>query len=96
MLYAGRTIFTFYSIAFAPYVYLALAAVFALIVGRPSDASYHRIRGLSLLAVFVIVAVALSVFFYPLWTGMQIPFWYWQIHMWLPNVVTGIGTIGWV
>jgi dolichyl-phosphate-mannose--protein O-mannosyl transferase len=96
MLYAGRTIFTFYSIAFAPYVYLALAAVFALIVGRPTDASYHRIRGLSLLAVFVIVAVALSVFFYPLWTGMQIPFWYWQIHMWLPNVVTGIGTIGWV
>jgi dolichyl-phosphate-mannose--protein O-mannosyl transferase len=96
MLYAGRTIFTFYSIAFAPYVYLALAAAFALIIGRPTDASYRRIRGLSLLAVFVIVAGIVSVFFYPLWTGMQIPFWYWQVHMWLPNVVTGIGTIGWI
>ena len=96
MLYAGRTIFTFYSIAFAPYLYLALAATFALIVGRPTDASYRRVRGLSLLAAFLIVVVIVSVFFYPLWTGMQIPFWYWQMHMWLPNVVTGIGTIGWI
>ena len=53
-------------------------------------------RGLSLLVVFLIVVVIVSVFFYPLWTGMQIPFWYWQMHMWLPNVVTGIGTIGWI
>jgi dolichyl-phosphate-mannose--protein O-mannosyl transferase len=96
MLYAGRTIFTFYSIAFAPYLYLALAATFALIVGRPTDASYRRVRGLSLLAAFLIVVVIVSVFFYPLWTGMQIAFWYWQMHMWLPNVVTGIGTIGWI
>ncbi|GAB3611603.1 phospholipid carrier-dependent glycosyltransferase [Humibacter ginsengiterrae] len=96
MLYAGRTIFTFYSIAFAPYVYLALAAVFMLIVGRPTDDSYRRVRGLSLLAVFLAVVVIVTVFFYPLWTGMQIPFWYWQLHMWLPNVVTGIGTIGWI
>ncbi|GAB3390853.1 phospholipid carrier-dependent glycosyltransferase [Humibacter soli] len=96
MLYAGRTIFTFYSIAFAPYVFLALAAVFALIVGKPTDDTYRRTRGLSLLAVFVVVITAVSVFFYPIWTGMQIPFWFWQIHMWLPNVSTGIGTLGWI
>jgi dolichyl-phosphate-mannose--protein O-mannosyl transferase len=96
LLYTGRTIFTFYSIAFAPYLYLALAAVFALIVGKATDDTYRRSRGLSLLAVFVVVIAAVSVFFYPLWTGMQIPFWYWQIHMWLPNVTTGIGTLGWI
>jgi dolichyl-phosphate-mannose-protein mannosyltransferase len=27
----------------------------------------------------------LSIFFYPLWSGMQIPYWYWHIHMWLPG-----------
>jgi dolichyl-phosphate-mannose--protein O-mannosyl transferase len=96
LLYTGRTIFTFYSIAFAPYLYLALAAVFALLVGRPTDAAYRRIRGLSLLAVFVFVIAIVSVFFVPIWTGMQIPYWYWQLHMWLQNVTTGIGTIGWI
>jgi len=77
-------------------VFLALAAVFALIVGKPTDDTYRRTRGLSLLAVFVIVITAVSVFFYPIWTGMQIPFWFWQIHMWLPNISTGIGTLGWI
>jgi dolichyl-phosphate-mannose--protein O-mannosyl transferase len=96
MLYTGRTIFTFYSIAFAPYVYLALAATFAVVIGTRASLTYTRVRGLSLLAVFLAVAIVVSVFFYPLWTGMQIPFWYWQIHMWLPNVTTGIGTIGWI
>lgn len=92
----SRTIFTFYSIAFAPYLYLAVAATFAIIVRRPTSPTYARERGLSLLVVFLVVAVAVSVFFYPLWTGMQIPFWYWQLHMWLPNISTGIGTIGWI
>jgi len=27
----------------------------------------------------------LSIFFYPIWTGMQIPLAYWQMHMWLPS-----------
>jgi dolichyl-phosphate-mannose--protein O-mannosyl transferase len=96
MLYTGRTIFTFYSIAFAPYLYLALAAVFALVVGRPTDESYDRVRGLSTLVVFLVIITGVSVFFYPIWTGMQIPFSYWQMHMWLPNFTTGIGTIGWI
>jgi len=28
-----------------------------------------------------------SAFFFPIWSGQQVPFWFWQIHMWLPSWV---------
>ena len=96
MLYTGRTIFTFYSIAFAPYLYLAIAATFAIIIRRPTSPSYERTRGLNWLLVFVIVIIVVSIFFFPIWSGIRIPFWYWQIHMWIQNFPTPIGTIGWI
>ena len=43
------------------------------------------VRMAMVMTVVGIVAVLLSIFFYPLWTGMQIPYWYWHIHMWLPS-----------
>jgi dolichyl-phosphate-mannose--protein O-mannosyl transferase len=85
MLYINRTIFTFYSIAFEPYMILALACVIGIIVGKRTDASWRRTRGLALLAVFLGMATLVTVFFYPLWTGEQIPFWYWQLHIWIPS-----------
>jgi dolichyl-phosphate-mannose--protein O-mannosyl transferase len=85
MLYINRTIFTFYSIAFEPYLLLALACVVGIIVGKRTDARWRRTRGLALLAVFLGMATLVTVFFYPLWTGEQIPFWYWQLHIWIPS-----------
>jgi len=85
MLYINRTIFTFYTIAFEPYLILGLTAVIALILGSRSDARWRRSRGIALVTVFLIVAVAVTVFFLPIWTGQQVPFWYWQLHMWLPS-----------
>ena len=34
---------------------------------------------------FSAAALALAVFFLPVWVGTTIPHWYWQIHMWLPS-----------
>jgi len=85
MLYINRTIFTFYSIAFEPYMILALACAIGIILGKRTDARWRRTRGLALLGVFVGMATLVTVFFYPLWTGQQIPFWYWQLHIWLPS-----------
>jgi dolichyl-phosphate-mannose-protein mannosyltransferase len=28
---------------------------------------------------------AVSVFFYPIWTAWQVPYWFWRMHMWLPT-----------
>ncbi len=85
LLYINRTVFQFYTIAFEPYLILALTFVIGLILGRRTDATWRRVRGIATVAVFLVFAAAVSVFFYPLWTAQQIPFWYWQLHIWLPS-----------
>ncbi|AGW40916.1 hypothetical protein O159_07430 [Leifsonia xyli subsp. cynodontis DSM 46306] len=87
LIYINRTIFTFYSIAFEPYLILGLAAVAALVIGKRTDPERRRRRGIAWTAAFLVAATAISVFFWPLWTGQQVPFWFWQMHMWLPSWV---------
>lgn len=91
-----RTIFFFYSIAFEPYLILCLAATIGLMVVRQPDAGDEfqvadarqglRVRRI-VVTVFLAAAVVLALFFYPLATGMQTPYWFWHIHMWSPTWV---------
>lgn len=87
MMYLNRTVFSFYSIVFEPYLMIGLAMTIGIFIGKKTDAREHRERRLAWLTVFGIVAVGLTAFFYPLWTGMQTPLWFWQLHMWLPSWV---------
>lgn len=93
--FPNRTIFFFYSIAFEPYLVLCLAATIGLMVVRPqlADAADEltavearrslRIRRV-LVGAYLGAAVLVSAFFWPLSSGMQVPFWFWQLHMWVP------------
>lgn len=85
LLYLERTVFQFYSIAFEPYLILALTFAIGVIVGKPDDSRYRRTSGLGVLAVFLGAAVLLSIFFWPLWTGQQIDYEYLRVHWWLPT-----------
>lgn len=94
--YPNRTMFFFYSIAFEPYMLLALAATIGLMVVRPpgadsadeliaAEATYGlRIRRV-VVSVFVVAAVVLSLFFFPISSGLPVPYWFWHIHMWSPT-----------
>jgi dolichyl-phosphate-mannose-protein mannosyltransferase len=94
--YPNRTMFFFYSIAFEPYMLLALAATIGLMVVRPpaadsademvaAESSYGlRIRR-TVVAVFVVAAVVISAFFFPISAGLPVPYWFWHIHMWSPT-----------
>ncbi|MCU1408809.1 MAG: rane protein [Microbacteriaceae bacterium] len=89
LLYLHRTVFQFYTIAFEPYLLLGLTLVVGIILGRwpqrsPGDASIS-ISGIRVAAIFLIVVTVVSAFFYPLWTGIQTPFAFWQLHIWLPT-----------
>jgi dolichyl-phosphate-mannose--protein O-mannosyl transferase len=85
--------FFFYSIAIEPYLVLCLAATIGLMVVRPqlADAADEltalearrtlKIRRI-VVGVYLGAAVLVSAFFYPLDDAMQVPYWFWHLHMW--------------
>ena len=83
--YLQRTVFQFYSISFEPYLILGLVFCIGLLLGTQSDPPWKRDRGVYLVAGYLGAVLLVSAFFYPLWIGMQIPFEFWQLHMWLPG-----------
>ncbi|WP_235577271.1 dolichyl-phosphate-mannose--protein mannosyltransferase [Rathayibacter sp. Leaf299] len=87
MLYLDRTVFQFYCVVFQPYMMLALAMTAGIVMGSPQDPVRKRTRGIVLVLGFVVLAAALTAFFYPVWTGQQTSFAFWQAHMWLPSWV---------
>ncbi|GAA4188579.1 phospholipid carrier-dependent glycosyltransferase [Gryllotalpicola kribbensis] len=83
ILYHGRTIFTFYAIAFEPYLILAIVYFVAKVLGRPSDSTYRRTRGIASVAAYLAIVLAASAFFWPIWSGVQTSYEFWRAHMWL-------------
>lgn len=83
--YPERTIFTFYSIAFTPWVMLTLVYVLTVALERTEHSRVGRSRVRVGITVLLTTIAAVSVFFYPVWTGMQVPYWFWHLHMWLPS-----------
>lgn len=77
--YAHRTIFTFYSIAFTPWVVLTLVYALGVLLHDPR----RRRLGITLTSAVVVVVLAVSAFFYPIWTGWTVPYGFWHVHMWL-------------
>ena len=78
--YMNRTTFTFYSIVILPWMILAICYVVNWLRQNSDSVLYRQtmIMGLTLLGLT-------SVFFYPLWTAMPIPYDFWRMHMWLSS-----------
>ncbi|MCQ9163606.1 hypothetical protein [Arthrobacter sp. STN4] len=55
------------------------------VMGKASAPPWRRQQGALFAGIFVVLAVALSAYFYPLWSAEVIPFDYWRQHMWLPS-----------
>ena len=87
LLYLNRTVFQFYSIAFEPYMLLALTFVIGLVLGKSSDPPWRRENGIRFVAIFLGLAIALSIFFWPLWTGQSIDYNFLKAHWWLRSWV---------
>lgn len=78
--YIHRTTFTFYSVVILPWMILAICYVFNEI-RRAADRALWN----TTLACLIIVCSAVSVFFYPIWTAMPVPYHFWLSHMWLQS-----------
>jgi dolichyl-phosphate-mannose-protein mannosyltransferase len=85
--YQHRTIFSFYEVAFVPFIALAVTYVLGLCIGGPDASPRHRRFGLLAAGIFVIATVACFAFFYPIYTAQVIPISQWQMRMWLPSWV---------
>lgn len=82
-----RTIFQFYTVAMMPFLVLALVFVLREIAGAQHANLARRQAGQRTVAVLVGVVLAVSVFYYPVWIGMTVPYDFWLVHNWLPGWV---------
>ena len=77
---------------------LVLGAVAGLGAAGPASADVLRLGGIRLdpspdsvfgrrlaVAIFLAAVLMLGALFFPVWFGMPIPEWFWQLHLWLPG-----------
>lgn len=81
--YPDRTVFQFYTILMWPFLLLALAFALQAIAGAPTDSRDRRRTGQRAVIAFVALAVALAVFWYPLWSAISVPYEFYRLHNWL-------------
>jgi dolichyl-phosphate-mannose--protein O-mannosyl transferase len=80
-----RTIYTFYAVAFVPWIVLSLTYSLGLILG-PADASTRRrAYGAAIAGAIVALAILAFAFFYPILAGEVIPRSSWSQRMWFPS-----------
>jgi len=83
--YTNRTVFQFYTIAFEPYLILALVMAVGILIGDAGDASWRRVSGIRIVAIFLGMAVIVSAYFWPLWSATLSDYWFIASHWWLPT-----------
>lgn len=83
LIFSERTVFQFYSVSFQPWLVLSL--VFALQQVRAKVMTRNQSLANGLVAGFMLLAIAISLFFLPVNTGIYLPFEFWQWRMWLPS-----------
>ena len=84
-LLGDRTIYSFYAVAFVPYVVLAVVYVLGLFLGGPSAGPRRRRVGLGVIGLFLVSEILLFAFFYPIYTAQVVPYSFWSAHMWFPS-----------
>lgn len=87
LFYPNRTIFQFYTVLILPFLVLALTFALREIAGSPHADPDRRAVGRRTVLVILGVIVAVSAFWYPLWSAMRIPYEFYWVHNWLPGWV---------
>ncbi|NNM46717.1 dolichyl-phosphate-mannose--protein mannosyltransferase [Knoellia koreensis] len=84
---AERTIYSFYTVAFEPWVIFAVVFVLGLVLGKRTDSWRRRELGLYAVGAFCLLTLALFAFFWPIYTAQVIPQSQWSLRMWFPSWV---------
>ena len=81
-LYQHRTIYSFYSVAFVPYLCLALAMCLGLVLGRRDASPLRRQWGAAIAGCYVLLVVANFAWLLPVLSAEVIPYADWARRMW--------------
>ena len=84
-LLGDRTIYHFYSVAFVPWVVLAVTYVLGLVIGRPEQSAPRRQVGMLVVGAYLVLTVLVFAFFYPIYTAEVVPYQFWVNHVWFPS-----------
>jgi dolichyl-phosphate-mannose-protein mannosyltransferase len=87
LIFADRTIFTFYAIVLVPFLAGMLAISLASLPGGAEATPRRRRWGLIVAGGVLLLIVAATWFFLPIWTGQVLPFEQWDWRMWMPTWV---------
>jgi len=87
LMFQERTVFSFYSIVFLPFMIMALTLSLGSILGPPTASRDRRGNGAIAVLTFLLLALVASWWFYPVWTGEVMTYHEWQMRMWLPTWV---------
>ncbi|WP_233613985.1 dolichyl-phosphate-mannose--protein mannosyltransferase [Leucobacter edaphi] len=90
--FSRPAVFQFYAVVLTPFTALALALVFARLCRfgetEPGLEALSRDElgsRRAALGVFLTIALALALWFFPLWSGMPVTDWFFRLHVWLPG-----------
>ncbi|WP_331737728.1 phospholipid carrier-dependent glycosyltransferase [Streptomyces sp. NBC_00019] len=86
-LYQDRTIFSFYAVAFVPYLCLAVTMMLGALPGPPGATHQRRTQGAVAAGVLVLLIAWNFIYFFPIYTGQTIPYADWHTRMWLDTWV---------
>ena len=80
--YSERTIFSFYAVAFVPFLVLAITMCLGLLLGPPDATPWRRQWGAAVAGTYVLLAVANFWYLLPVLTARVIPYADWAERMW--------------
>ncbi len=80
-----RTIYSFYTVAFEPWIIFAVVFVLGLVLGPATASRRRREIGLYAVGAYCLLTLALFAFFWPIYTAQVIPQDQWSARMWFPS-----------
>ena len=78
LLYPDRTIFQFYTIVILPFMLLALTTLLRDLAQLRTQRGFPLGRWAA--GIFITAVLLVSVWYYPVWTAMQVPYDFWYLH----------------
>ena len=85
LLYLDRTIFTFYTVAYVPFVVMAVALTIMKLLQRKPPQQQPVV--IAFIGLYLLAVIAAAWWFYPIWVGEVIPYDQWKLRMWMPTWV---------